>query len=176
MQYRRHPVHLAQAVLICAALATAVHAQVPPGARLAGQGRLLWWGLPIYDASLWASPGFTSRGLARQTFLLELTYLRSLRGGDIARRSIEEMRRAGSFDPAQAARWQAQLEALLPDVVAGDRIAALHAPGRGAAFYVNGKPAGEIADALFAQLFFAIWLGPNTSEPRLRASLLKDTP
>ena len=48
-----------------------------------------------------------------------------LRGADIARRSIQEMRRAGNFDAAQSARWQAQLEALLPDVVAGDRIAAL---------------------------------------------------
>jgi len=163
--------------VISTALAMAcVHAQVPPGARLAGQGRLLWWGLPVYDARLWAPPGFTSRGLARQAFLLELTYLRSLRGADIARRSIEEMRRAGGFEPAQALRWQAQLEALLPDVAAGDRIAALNAPGRGAVFYVNGKAAGEITDARFAELFFAIWLGPDTSEPGLRASLLKDAP
>ncbi len=156
--------------------APASRAQVPPNARLEGQGRLNWWGLPIYDARLWVAPDFNAREFSRHAFMLELTYLRFLRGADIARRSIQEMRRAGSFDAAQSARWQAQLESLIPNVAEGDRIAALNRPGQGAAFYVNGKAVGEVADATFAALFFAIWLGPATSEPGMRASLLRVAP
>ena len=140
-------------------------------AQLAGQGHLNWWGLPVYDARLWVEPGFEPQAFERHPFTLELSYLRELRGADIARRSIEEMRRAGDFTPTQAQRWQAQLQAVLPDVKAGDRIAGIYRPGQGASFLFNGKPVGEIADAQFARLFFAIWLGPATSEPGLRASL-----
>ena len=39
-------------------------------------------------------------------------------------------------------------------------------------FLVNGRTAGEIADAEFARLFFAIWLGPATADRNLRAALL----
>ena len=61
---------------------------------------------------------------------------------------------------------------VIPDVRKGDRIMALHRPGSGAAFWVNGKASGEIVDAEFARLFFAIWLSPRTSEPQLRQALL----
>ena len=145
---------------------------LPPQSRLAGQGELTWWGLRVYEARLWTPPGFEAEAFARHPFALELTYLRSLRGRDIAARSIEEMRRAGEFGDPQAERWRAQLEALLPDVKAGDRIAGVHRPGRGAVFLVNGRTAGEIADAEFARLFFAIWLGPATADRNLRAALL----
>ena len=86
-------------------------------------------------------------------------------GAQIARRSIAEMKRTGTFTPEQEARWEAALRGLLPDVSAGDRIAGVHRPDAGAAFLVNGRPVGEIADPQFARLFFAIWLGPATSEP-----------
>lgn len=144
--------------------------------RLAGRGTLAWWGLAVYDASLWVPPGFAHRDFERSAFALELAYRRPLRAVDIARRSIEEMRRTGMVTPSQAQRWDGQLRTVLPDVDAGDRIAGVHRPGRGASFFVNGRPAGDIADPTFARLFFGIWLAPGTSEPALRAALLGDTP
>jgi hypothetical protein len=144
----------------------------PPAARLAGQGRLHWFGLALYDARLWVSPAFAPAEYARHAFVLELAYLRSFRGSDIARRSLVEMRRVAEIDDAQAVRWEAALRALLPDVAPGDRVAGAHRPGRGVRFSVNGKPAGELADPEFARLFFGIWLAPTTSEPGLRAALL----
>lgn len=145
---------------------------VLPGARLAGQGRLTWWGLAVYDAQLWVAPGFAAQDFAVHPFALELRYLRELRGFAIAQHSIDEMRRGGKFSEQQALQWQQALQRLLPDVGPGDRITGVHAPGQGARFLVNGKPAGVIADPQFAALFFAIWLGPATSQPGLRAALL----
>ncbi|MEO8653539.1 MAG: chalcone isomerase family protein, partial [Ramlibacter sp.] len=109
---------------------------------------------------------------AGHRFALELRYLRELRGGAIAQHSIDEMRRAGDFSEQQAQHWLQALADVLPDVRPGDRIMGVHAPGQGASFVVNGKPAVTIADPVFATLFFAIWLGPATSQPGLRAALL----
>ncbi|MBC5765240.1 chalcone isomerase family protein [Ramlibacter albus] len=180
MQHRRRAIHAAQALSCAIAFAAtaagaqqdeAVRAAVPQ-ARLVGEAPMRWFGLPIYDARLFAPAGFDALELARHAFVLELTYRRALRGRDIARRSIEEMRRAPSFPEDRAGRWESELAAVLPDVQPGDRIAGVHTPGGGAAFIVNGRRAGEIADAQFARLFFGIWLAPHTSEPGLRAALL----
>jgi hypothetical protein len=142
----------------------------------AGSGRLDWFGLRLYDARLWVGPGFRADAFDRHAFALELHYLRDFRAADIARRSLQEMERAAAIPAAQARQWQDQLQRLLPDVRAGDRIAGAHLPGRGARFFVNGRPAGEIDDPRFASLFFGIWLAPSTSEPRLREALLAGTP
>jgi len=104
--------------------------------------------------------------------VLELTYQRNFSAGEISRVSLQEMRRHGDFDPAQAERWQSRLTAALPDVRRGDRLAGLHRPGQGVTFFHNGRPTGEIADPAFARLFFAIWLGEATSAPELRQALL----
>lgn len=143
-----------------------------PAATVAGQGRLTYWGFEVYDASLWVAPGFRRGNFAEHGFALQLSYLRDFRAADIARRSIDEMARTGRFDPAQARQWQAALQAALRDVRRGDRLTGIHRPGHGAVFLFNDKPAGEVRDPVFARLFFAIWLGEQTSEPALRQALL----
>lgn len=148
---------------------------VLPTAAAAGSGRLTYWGAAVYDASLWVAPGFRQAAPDSHAFALELRYLRAFSATDIARRSIDEMRRAGSFSAQQAQRWGEALRNAFPDVKKGDRILGVHHPGAGARFYFNGSPSGEIADPQFARLFFAIWLGPATSEPALRAALLEGT-
>lgn len=130
----------------------------------------------MYDAVLWTAPGFRSGAFADHAFVLELQYARDFTAADIARRSLDEMRRHGAIDEAQRGRWQAQLAALLPDMRRGDRITGLHRPGQGAAFFHNGRPLGDLADPAFARLFFAVWLGPATSEPALRQQLLAGSP
>ncbi len=142
------------------------------GSRLRGEARLRFFGLPVYQARLWVLPGFDPAQPAAHPALLELTYERELRGEAIARRSLEEMRRAGEIDEARGRRWLAAMQRLFPDVRAGDRLAGLYRPGEGARFWLNGQPAGDIADPDFARLFFGIWLAPTTSEPGLRLALL----
>jgi len=138
-----------------------------------GQARLRVWGFEVYDASLWAGPGFDPQRFEQQRFALELSYLRDFKGRKIAERSIEEMRGIGSFSPEQASRWLEAMSTLFPDVQRGDRITGVHVPGSGVRFYWNGRLRGELADAQFAQLFFGIWLSPNTSQPAMRATLLQ---
>jgi hypothetical protein len=150
-----------------------------PGARLQGEGRLRWLGLHVYDARLWTQGPFDADAFERTPLALELLYARALRGQLIAERSIDEMRRVGDFGDFgvdQAQRWLAAMAQLFPDVTASERITGVHRPGEAARFHVNGRFAGEIRDAAFARLFFAVWLSPRTSEPALRSALLGQRP
>lgn len=134
--------------------------------------RLRVWGFEVYDARLWTPVGFRHSQYAAHAFALELQYLRRLEGAAIASRSIDEMRRVGSFSDAQAQSWLAAMRELFPNVSAGERITGVNLPGVGAEFWVNGQRVGVVKDEAFARLFFGIWLDERTSEPKMRAQLL----
>jgi hypothetical protein len=164
------------ALLICLAVPS-LGAQAIPDAvrglannwRESGRGEMRWFGLKLYDAELWLSG---SRFDADKAFALNLTYAREFAGARLASRSIDEMQRQARLDPAAATRWLAELARVLPDVKEGEKITGVYLPGRGAAFYHEGRLSGEIADVELARRFFAIWLDPRTREPGLRKQLL----
>ncbi len=135
--------------------------------------RLRVWGFEVYDARLWTPVGFRHSQYAQYSFALELQYLRRLEGAAIASRSIDEMRRVGSFTDAQAQSWLAAMRELFPNVSAGERITGVNLPGVGAEFWVNGQHVGAVNDLAFARLFFGIWLDERSSEPKMRAQLLQ---
>lgn len=143
-----------------------------PGLRAAGQGTLRFLGFAVYSAQLWVSPGFEPGDYTARPLVLELAYQRDFTAEAIARRSLKEMRRVGSFTPAQEARWQRELQAALPDVKAGDQLSGIYQPGAGAVFQMGGQVVGEVKDPEFSRLFFGIWLSPRTSEPALRQALI----
>ncbi|MEJ7686316.1 MAG: chalcone isomerase family protein [Variovorax sp.] len=159
--------------------ASSAAAPVPPELRTAlpeaqrsGAARLTYWGFDVYDASLWVAAGFRPGDWPRHAFALQLHYLRAFDGEDIAKRSVNEMRRAGPMTATQSAQWLDAMKAAFPDVKKGDRLLGVYAPGAGVRFFHNGTATGTVRDADFAQRFFGIWLGPQTSEPALREALL----
>jgi len=143
-----------------------------PGLHWSGQGLLRVWGFEVYRARLWVGPRFNPANHSSDAVALELEYLRAFSAASIASRSIEEMRRQQPIAPEQAERWQRDLQAVLPDVRAGDRLLGLYQPALAAQFRQPNRMLGTVPDPLFARLFFGIWLAPSTSEPGLRAALL----
>jgi hypothetical protein len=143
-----------------------------PGAKLLGSGRLTFLGLHIYDARLWTADEFAAERFDRHALALELQYARTLYGRLIAERSLEEMKRQGGFTEEQGERWLASMKQAFPDVNKGDRITGVQRPGESTRIFVNGTLRGELRDAEFTRRFFGIWLAPQTSEPKLRQSLL----
>jgi hypothetical protein len=172
---------LATGVLTLASTAVPAHANAPDTSlatalqnkQVVGSARLRVWGFDVYDVRLKAAPGFDSARFADVPLALELSYLRNLKGPDIAERSLDEMRNLDTIDPAQAERWLTAMRSLFPDVKKGDRITGVHQPGRGALFYLNDRLLGEVADPRFSRLFFGIWLSPKTSQPAMRETLLQ---
>lgn len=143
-----------------------------PGSVLAGGYLLRFLGMQVYDARLWVQPNFEPTLVGQQPLVLELKYLRNLRGRLIAERSLKEMRRHGPVSTNQAESWLADMSRIFPDVSANDKLTGVLQPGLGAVFLFNDQPLGQVADTEFARLFFSIWLGNNTSEPAMRAALL----
>lgn len=137
-----------------------------PGLRRWGQGEFSRFGFRVYRATLWAGDD-----LRRPPLALRLDYYRAIRSSQIVDASLREMRALGTHE-AELERWGARLASLLPDVRPGDYIVGVHR-GDAAWFAHNGRFLGEIAEAAFADAFFAIWLDPRTSEPELRQALLR---
>jgi hypothetical protein len=141
-------------------------------ADLLGSARFRFRGFNVYDAQLWAAPGFQAAQYAQRPFAMTLNYLRAIKGAAIAERSLQEMQDIAPVDKAHAATWMQAMTQLFPDVQAGDRITGSHQPGQGANFWRNGQPLSQIADDRFSQSFFGIWLHPDTSLLALRRELL----
>ncbi|MGE5338726.1 MAG: chalcone isomerase family protein [Gemmatimonadota bacterium] len=175
----------ASATLACAALLAGVAAHADPvrvpayvrayisDARVAGPGRLTWFGFHVYDANIYVSHGFDARAPFGQPFALELKYARALDGRAIADASRDEIARLGFGTEEQRERWHAWMTALFPDVERGQKLAGVYLPGVGARFYFDGRLRGAIEDPEFARAFFSIWLDERTRAPRLRDSLMQ---
>ena len=86
-------------------------------AQLQGQGLLTWFGLKIYSANLWVSKKNSSaQNILNQPFALELHYQRKLEGVEIAKVSIEEIKRLNIGTDAQQASWLRSMKSLFPNV------------------------------------------------------------
>lgn len=140
-----------------------------PSADLVGKGRMTFLGFRVFDAELYAPGGTYSPS---RPFALRLTYLRNFKGADIARSSEEEMRKQRNASSAQLAAWRQQMERIFPNVSKGQTITGVRTANGTAEFYLGNRKIGSINDPAFANSFFAIWLGDNTRNPRLRAQLI----
>jgi hypothetical protein len=143
-----------------------------PTVELAGKGKLTFFGLEVYESRLWTDSSFKALAFENHSFALELHYMRNFTAVDIAKRSLEEMQRIEPVPEQKATLWVKTLSEAFPNVKKGDRIVGVHKPGFGVTFWHNGKRSSEIRDADFSRQFFAIWLSPKTSEPKLRQALL----
>lgn len=136
-----------------------------------GSGSLTWLVFTAYDATLWTDAPQWSMSAP---FALTLRYRMSFTTDELVERTIEEMVKVAPGTPKAALpAYAAALKRAFPNVKDGDRITALHTPGGTVRFFHNGVPTAEVADQTFAEPFFGIWLSPRTSEPRLRAALLR---
>jgi hypothetical protein len=140
--------------------------------RLVGKERFTYWGFEVYDASLWANATFVAEDWGKQLLVLELRYLRNFQGADIAQRSMDEMQGQRPLSDTQKKNWLATLQALIPNVRAGESITGVYAPDKGMQLLHQDRILGELRDPEFAQRFLGIWLAPETSQRKLRQQLL----
>jgi hypothetical protein len=76
-----------------------------PAVELVGKGKLTFFGLEVYESSLWTTPSFKGLAFENHNFALELHYLRNFTAIDIAKRSIEEMQRIEPVPDQKVALW-----------------------------------------------------------------------
>ncbi|MFP4098777.1 MAG: chalcone isomerase family protein [Alphaproteobacteria bacterium] len=140
-----------------------------PDAQLVGQGRLSFLIWNIYDAQLYAPQGRWEQG---KPLALKLSYLRSITGKEITDSSIKEIRNQGINDQQKLDRWYMQMGEIFPDVEKGEVLTGIYTNSGETIFYKDTKEIGRISKPAFGKAFFGIWLGEETSAPRLRRQLL----
>ena len=165
--------YVVMSIVLTASLVGHASEQILPGFNPSAAQRLKIWGFEIYDARLWTRPEFSVQQYNAHHFGLELTYLRKFEGKDIAKRSIEEMKRVGKFNADQEAMWLKAMTTLFPAVDQGDKLLGVYKPNEGAEFWFNQKRLGLIDDPQFSKLFFGIWLHEATSAPEIRQAWMK---
>jgi hypothetical protein len=82
------------------------------------------------------------------------------------------MKKLSLGSAAQQRAWLDAMKQVFPNVEEGTQLVGLYQPGQATRFYRDGVAVGEVADPEFGPAFFAIWLHPRTSAPKLRAALL----
>lgn len=144
-----------------------------PNAELVGEARMSYLFWDIYDAALFAPNG---KWTEDTPYALTLTYLRDLKGKDIAKRSIEEMQKQGFIDQQKLDNWLILMEELFPDVNDQTVLIGIADKQNHSHFFLHDTYLGSVDDPAFTAEFFGIWLHPGTSEPELRRQLLGTTP
>lgn len=155
-----------------AAHASAAVAAPISGLRQVGRGQLTWFGLRVYEASLWSPDGRWSGFEAGRPVALSLAYQRRFTRAELIRITAGEWARLGLADDAVRRRWSDALEGVWRDVATGDTLTAVVVPGAETRFYDAQRLLGAIEDPGFGPAYLAIWLDPRSAVRDLRGQLL----
>ena len=134
-----------------------------------GEGTLKVFFLEIYDLSLIAdSPTFSWQN----KFKLDFIYTRNLKKESVIESSIKELRRQSSVSESNIESWQGYLEQSIKPAQEGTHATVLWNPEGHITFHYENSDPTTIEDKDFARAFLNIWLGEETSQPKLRNQIL----
>jgi hypothetical protein len=142
-----------------------------PGIHPFGKGRHSWWGIQMYDATLWiAGP----RWSAAEPHALDLEPSRAVSSDALVKAAIGEMRDLKVGDTRQLKAWQAELDRIIPNVRAGDQVVIFCSDANRTLVYLNDASNGEVDDPSFCPAVMSVWLHPQTKHRAVRKSLLRE--
>ena len=138
-----------------------------------GRYHLTWFGLSIYDITLWTSerPFRFAVDLKPSSFALEIRYKIDVDADDLIEETRDQWQELALLDE-DANRWLQQLPQIWPDIKEGDRLVMFVDESLQARFFHNDKLVGQIDDPAFATRFAAIWLAEGAEYPDMRKALL----
>ena len=134
-----------------------------------GEGTLKVFFMEIYDLRLIADSSTFSW---QNKFKLDFIYTRDLKKDSVIESSIKELRRQSSVSESDIESWQGYLEQSIKPVQEGTHATVLWNPEGHITFHYENYEPTTIKDEGFAQAFLNIWLGEETSQPKLRDELL----
>jgi hypothetical protein len=141
---------------------------------LRGAGTLYYRGLiPVYAAALYRGgdegPTYPWRDVAMH---LEVEYFVNAPARRFTDAGDRILRNTFGNDRLAAIRERLdRMNRLFPDARAGDRCAITYQPSLGTSLTYNGHVLGMMEGSDFAELYFAIWLGPEPASDKLRNQL-----
>jgi hypothetical protein len=147
-------------------------ARGPYALQQVGSGNLRWFGVQIYEASLWTPDGRYDSLAPGRPVALSLWYGREFSRDELLRITGTAWKLLGETSPSQQQSWLAALRGVWSDVAKGHNLTAVVVPGRETRFYDQQRLLGLVDDADFGPAFLAIWLHPRSVVGDLRVALL----
>jgi hypothetical protein len=140
-----------------------------PGMHPFGRGRHTWWGVRMYDATLWiVGPQWS----AATPHALDLEPGRAVPTDTVVKNAIAEMRDLKVGDQRQLGMWQAELTRIIPNVRQGDQYVLFCPDTKRTLGFLNGSSTGAVDDPSLCPAVMSVWLHPQTKHQALRRSLL----
>ena len=134
-----------------------------------GRGRHTWWGVRMYDATLWI---VGPRWSAATPHALDLEPGRAVPADTLVKNAISEMRDLKVGDQRQLGIWQGELRQIIPNVQQGDQVVIFCPDTKRTLAFLNNKSTGAVDDPSFCPALMSVWLHPQTKHQAVRRSLL----
>src|SRR5258708_18250889 len=141
-----------------------------PGIHPFGKGRHSWWGVRMYDATLWI---VVPQWSAAAAHALDIEPGRAGPSDTLVKNAIAEMRDLKVGDERQLGIWQAEMKKLIPNVKQGDQVIIFCSDTNRTLAYLNNSSTGEVDDPSFCPAIMSVWLHPQTKHQAVRKSLLR---
>jgi hypothetical protein len=130
--------------------------------------------IKVYVAALYLEENTLSEdALGENARRIEIEYFWSIPAYRFVESTADGISR--NVDAATLKRLRSRITAfneLFEDVKFGDRYSITYVPGRGTELALNGATKGIVEGAEFSSALFAVWLGPDPLDEKLRRKLL----
>ena len=140
-----------------------------PDLRVVGTGVLKVFFVNIYRLTLHSKERDYS---VSDHFALEFDYKKSVSKEIIVDASMDELAKIANVDSVEMKAWKQLLEKGIIDMQAGEKASVVFSKSGDVEFWSENRELISFQDLKFAENFAAIWLGPQTSHPKLRLALL----
>ncbi|MBM5782092.1 MAG: hypothetical protein FJ368_01580 [Pelagibacterales bacterium] len=143
--------------------------KICPQVYLIGSSDLNFLALKVYKISLWSEDKKFSYD---KKFAIEILYNMNFSKEDLAKRSIEEIKKTTSISQEEEETYYQKLISIFSNIKKGDQKLAIFDPKNGVKLFHNHNLKGDISDLKFARLFVDIWLNENGSYPKVTKKIL----
>jgi hypothetical protein len=140
-----------------------------PDLQVVGTGVLKVFFMDIYSITLHSKERDYS---VSDHFALEFDYKRSVSKKTVIDASMDELSKAPNVGSVEIKAWKQILEKGISDMQAGEKASVVFSKAGDVEFWLENQEPVSFKDLKFAENFAAIWLGPQTSHPKLRSALL----
>jgi hypothetical protein len=140
-----------------------------PDLQVVGTGVLKVFFLDIYSLTLHSKERDYS---VSDHFALEFNYKRSVSKKTIVDASMDELSKAPNVRSLEIKAWKQILERGIIDMQDGEKASVVFSKSGDVEFWSENQELFSFQNQKFAKNFAAIWLGPQTSHPKLRSALL----
>ena len=140
-----------------------------PDLQVIGTGVLKVFFMDIYNLTLHSKePNYA----VSDRFALEFNYKKSVSKKTIIDASMDELSRLPDVSSVELKAWKQILESSISDIQAGEKVSVVFSRSGDIEFWSENREPISFQNLKFAKNFAAIWLGPQTSYPKLRLALL----